>query len=200
MNKNTSTLFLGAILALGVGIFGISNSFSASESSVLESGSLITGHVTLTATDDAGNIIAYRQTDNAVMNRADNCISELIFTLDTGNGCNTNASTYDRIHIGTGSNITTPSEAWTQLTLPLTYNTDAGATVTLVNATGTGGAESTLSATFLNVGAAINEAAIRNGGGGTGVGDVLAYQQFTTITLGATDDLTVEWKVTIDGN
>lgn len=200
MNKNTSTLFLGAILALGVGIFGISNSFSASESSVLESGSLITGHVTLTATDDAGNIIAYRQTDNAVMNRADNCISELIFSLDTGNGCNTNASTYDRIHIGTGSNSTAPSETWTQLTLPLTYNTDAGATVALTNATGTGGASSLLTATFNNVGATINEAAIRNGAGGTGVGDVLAYQQFPNIVLGATDDLTVEWTVTIDGN
>ena len=200
MNKNTRTLFLGAILALGIGTFGISNSFSASEPSALESGSLITGHVTLTATDDAGNIIAYRQTDNAIMNRADNCISELIFTLDTGNGCNTNASTYDRIHIGTGSNSTTPSESWTQATLPLTYNTDAGATVTLTNATGTGGADSLLSATFLNVNAAINEAAIRNGAGGSGVGDVLAYQQFTTITLGATDDLTVEWTVTIDGN
>ena len=199
MNKNTSTLFLGAILALGVGIFGISNSFSASESSALESGSLITGHVTLTATDDAGNIVAYRQTDNAVLNRADNCISELIFTLDTGNGCNTNASTYDRIHIGTGSNATTPSETWTQATLPLTYTADAGATVVLTNATGTGGASSLLTATFLNVNEVIDEAAIRNGAGGSGVGDVLAYQQFPAITLGATDDLTVEWTVTIDG-
>ena len=199
MNKNTRTLFLGAILALGVGIFGISNSFSASESSALESGSLITGHVTLTATDDAGNIVAYRQTDNAVLNRADNCISELIFTLDTGNGCNTNASTYDRIHIGTGSNATTPSETWTQATLPLTYTADAGATVVLTNATGTGGASSLLTATFLNVNEVIDEAAIRNGAGGSGVGDVLAYQQFPAITLGATDDLTVEWTVTIDG-
>lgn len=200
MNKNTSTLFLGAILAIGIGTFGISNSFSASQPAALESGSFMTGHLTVTATDDAGNIIAYRQTDNAVLNRADNCISELIFTLDTGNGCNTNGSTYDRIHIGTGSNSTTPSEAWTELVLPLTYNADAGATVALTNATGTGGASTLLTASFDNVGATINEAAIRNGAGGSGVGDVLAYQQFANIVLGATDDLTIEWTVTIDGN
>lgn len=201
MNKATGTLFLGAILAIGIGTFGISNSFSASQPAALESGSFMTGHLTLTATDDAGNVIAYRQTDNAVLNRADNCISELIFTLDTGKGCNTNASTYDRIHIGTGSNATTPSEAWTQLVLPITYHADVAATtVALTNATGTGGAQTLLTATFNNVNANIDEAAIRNGAGGSGVGDVLAYQQFTEIVLGATDDLTIEWTVTIDGN
>lgn len=200
MNKNMTTILLGTILAIGIGTFGISNSISASQPAALESNSAIIGHITLTATDDAGNIISYRQTDNAVMNRADNCLSELIFTLDTGNGCNTNGSTYDRIHIGTGSNATTPSEAWTELVLPLTYNTDAGATVVLTNATGTGGASTVLTGQFNDVGATINEAAIRNGAGGSGVGDVLAYQQFTGIVLGATDDLTISWTITIDGS
>jgi hypothetical protein len=201
MNKTTSTLLLGSFLALGIGTFGISNSFSASQPAALESNAAITGHITLTATDQSGNVIAYRQTDNAVLNRADNCISEKIFTLTTGNGCSTDASPYTRIHIGTGSNATTPSEAWTQLVLPMTYNSDVAATTSaLTNATDTGGASTLLTASFTNVNANINEAAIRNGAGGSGVGDVLAYQQFTAINLGATDNLTIAWTVTIDGN
>ena len=86
MNKNAGILFLGAVVALGLGVFAISNSFETNDLSTLNSGSFMTGHLTLTATDENGNIKAYQQTDNVVINTADNCISEKIFTLTSGDG------------------------------------------------------------------------------------------------------------------
>lgn len=197
MNKNTGILLLGTAIALGLGAFGISSSFGTNDASTLDSSSFMIGHLTLTAHDEYGNIKQYIQTDNVVINTADNCISEKIFTLTSGNGCTT-TSNYDFIHIGTGSDAST-AEADAD-PLPITYATsDQATSIVLTNATGAGGAATLLTATFDNVNANIDEAAIRNANA-TGAGNALAYQQFTEIILGATDDLTVEWTVTIDGN
>jgi len=197
MNKNTGILLLGTAIALGLGAFGISNSFGTNDTSTLDSSSFMVGHLTLTAHDEYGNIKQYIQTDNVVVNTADNCISEKIFTLSSGNGC-TVAANYDHIHIGTGSDSNT-SEGDVD-PLPITWTAAATASsIALTNATGTGGAATLLTATFNNVNADIDEAAIRNSVT-QGAGNALAYQQFPLIPLGATDDLTVEWTVTIDGN
>lgn len=197
MNKNTGILLLGTAIALGLGAFGISSSFGTNDASTLDSSSFMIGHLTLTAHDEYGNIKQYIQTDNVVLNTADNCISEKMFTLTSGDGC-TLASNYDFIHIGTGSDAST-SEGDVD-PLPITWNAAAAATsIALTNATGTGGAATLLTATFNNVNAGIDEAAIRNSVT-QGAGNPLAYQQFTEIVLGATDDLTVEWTVTLDGN
>lgn len=197
MNKKTGLLFLGAALALGLGAFGFSSSMGTDELSSLESGSFMVGHLTLTAYDENGNIKDYRQTDNVVINTADNCISEKIFTLSSGKGCDVTAN-YDNIHIGSGSDADT-SEGDTD-PLPITFEAaQAASTIALTNATGTDGASTQLTATFTDVGANIDEAAIRNSAT-QGGGNALAYQQFTEIVLGASDDLTVDWTVTIDGN
>ncbi|MCV0373817.1 MAG: hypothetical protein K5793_09740 [Nitrosarchaeum sp.] len=197
MNKNTGILFLGTAIALGLGAFGISNSFGTNDASTLDSSSFMVGHLTLTAHDENGNIKQYIQTDNVVLNTADNCISEKLFTLTSGNGC-TLSDNYNHIHIGTGSDSST-AEADAD-PLPITWTAAATASsIVLTNATGTGGASTVLTATFNNVNANIDEAAIRNSVT-QGAGNALAYQQFTEIVLGSTDDLTVEWTVTIDGN
>lgn len=198
MNKNTGILFLGTAIALGLGAFGISNSFGTNDASTLDSSSFMVGHITLTAHDEYGNIKQYIQTDNVVLNTADNCISEKIFTLTSGTGC-TLADNYDFIHIGTGGDAGDEVETAVD-PLPNTYNDSAQAsTIVLTNATSTGGATTVLTATFTDVGATIDEAAIRNALA-SGAGNPLAYQDFTDIVLGGTDDLTVEWTITIDGN
>ena len=198
MNKTIPALLLGAIIATGIGLYGISGFLSDSQSTALSSSSFMTGHLTLTAYDENGNIKAYRQTDNIVLNTADNCMSEILFTLSTGNGC-TLAANYDFVHIGTGSDAGT-SEADVD-PLPITFTAvDTGVdSVVLTNASGTGGAATLLTASFIDVNANIDEAALRNSAT-QGGGNALAYQQFTEIVLGASDDLTVEWTITIDGN
>lgn len=189
---------MGAVIAMGLGVYGASEFLSDTQSSALSSSSFMTGHLTLTAYDENGNVIAYRQTDNIVLNTADNCMSEILFTLSSGDGC-TLAANYDFIHIGTGSDSSTTEGDVDPL--PITFSTVDTATdsIVLTNATGSGGAATKLTATFLNVNANIDEAALRNSSS-EGGGNALAYQQFTEIVLGASDDLTVEWTITIDGN
>ena len=200
MNRTTTPLLLGVIIAMGIGLYGTSGFLSDSQSTALSSNSYMTGHLTLTAYDENGNVKAYRQTDNVVLNTGDNCIAAAIFTHSSGSTCTT--ADFQFIAIGTGSNATTPAEAWVD-PLPITYTTDLDATgnVVLTEVTsGTGGAATKLTAAFLNVGANIDEAAIRSATGSGSAGNALAYQQFTVINLGGSDDLTVEWTVTIDGN
>jgi len=189
---------LGVIAAAGLSAYSVSGMVAENAStSNLNGAGYLVGHLELTAYDENGNIKAFRQTDNVVLNRGDNCIADLIFAEDSG-GCSAEAA-YDFIHIGTGSNATAPAEFWDP-PLPITCTTTATpSTVAITNATGTTGASTLLTTPFLNVNANINEAAIKTASG-CGNGDLLAYQQFTAIPLGVNDDLTVEWTITIDGN
>lgn len=198
MNRTTSTLLLGAIIAVGFGIYGVSE-ISDTQSPAPSDSSFMTGHLTLTAYDENGNVKAYVQTDNIVLNTGDNCISVAIFDHDSGTTCT--AADFDFIAIGIGANATTPKEAWVD-PLPITWDASiaAASVVATEVTTGTGGAVTLLTATFSNVDANIDEAAIRTAGGSGSAGNALAYQQFTEIVLGTADDLTVEWTITIDGN
>ena len=200
MNRTTSTLLLGAIIAVGFGIYGVSQ-MSDTLSPTPSDSSFMTGHLTLTAYNENGDIIAYRQTDNTVMDVGDNCIVEIIFTTTTGKGCDT-VTDFDKILIGTGaSGGSAETDAQEDGSVPLP-TTQADVTITatgvLTNASAGGGAVIVLTAAFTDVAADIDEAALRNGATPTS-GTPLAYQEFTLISLGGSDDLTVEWTITIDG-
>lgn len=151
------------------------------------------GHITLTATDDEGNIIAYRQTDNTVVNSADECIATDIFGATAFGGCTDAAYTF--VHIGTD---TTDSFTETSTDLVSFTSQTGGAISATTAAAALSGASVTITADFTDVGATIGEAALRNGASNTS-SNVLALQGFSGIALGATDDLTIEWTVTIDG-
>ena len=196
MNRTTSTLLLGAIIAVGFGIYGVSEMSDTLYPAPSDS-SFLTGHLTLTAYNENGDIIAYRQTDNTVLNIGDNCISETIFTPAAGDkGCD-DTSIFTDILIGTGASGGS-AEGDTD-PLPVTQaDVTITASASLTNASGTGGAVTVLTAAFTDVNADIDEAALRNAGTPT-TGAVLAYQEFTLISLGISDDLTVEWTITIDG-
>ena len=183
-----------------IGAFSLAYSFDAlpdisaqSISNEVKSSALMTGHVTLTGHDDQGNVIAYRQTDNVVVNNGDDCIAKLIFTSATGGNC-ASASTFDFVHIGTGSNSATEGVsalvAYAKQTTADTWATTA--------ASATAGAATLITANFFNVGATITEASIQDASATDS--DVLAIQSFSAIPLGTSDDLTIQWTVTIDGN
>ena len=157
----------------------------------LKSSAGMLGHITLTAVNEDGNIIAYRQTDNVVINTGDNCIAEDIFGTDFASCAGT--AVFDKVHIGIGT------AAFTETSTDIASLNDSvtGVFTTTGAATSTGGASVTLQAAFTDVSAAIAEAALKNGSAGS---DVLALQSFTPISLGPTDDLTIDWTVTVDGN
>lgn len=197
MKQATLIALLGIVSAAGLAAFSTGLFADSTTKSTLDSAAYMTGHLKLTAYDENGNVKAYRQTDNIVLNKGDDCMAELIFD-NTGTDQCTQEQLFDVVHIGTGSDGST-SEGDAP-PLPITCTTSINATTSAVTAaSGTGGSQTLLTAAFNNVGANIDEAALKDSVA-CGGGNALAYQQFTEIPLGANDDLTVEWTITIDGN
>ena len=187
-------IVIGAIL---VGSIATVNMAFVSDSDVsansVKSSAGMVGHLTLTATNEDGEVVAYRQTDNVVINSGDDCIGQDLFGGSWG--CGNTTAVYDDVHIGTASTPFTE----TSTDLGSFQETTAGTVGTPTTASGTGGASVTVTADFFDVSASIAEAALRNGPSNTS-SDVLALQQFSSISLGPTDDLTIEWTVTVDGD
>jgi len=203
MKQTTTLVLLGVAVAAGLGAFGTSTLFADStETSTFSNAATMVGHLTITAYDENGNVKAYRQIDNVVLDDGDDCIADLIFDPSTG-AC-TNEATFDKVQIGTGSDSST-AETDASSATPITCTDAVTTTTEVVTAASGGGASSTLlTANFVDPGAATyNEAALKDAttcsGGVTG-GNTLAYQQFTGIALGATDDLTIQWTINIDGS
>ena len=192
--KRTQVAMLTAIIALSAITVIMATNYSEELGTYsLKSQAGIVGHLTLTAYDDNGNVIAYRQTDNIVVNSGDDCISELIFTV-TGGTCSA-LTTFDRVHIGTGDS----SGAVEGTTGLVAYNSETGfASAVMTPASGVAGAATLITANFFNVGATIQEASIQESSATTS--SALAIQSFAAIPLGGADDLTIQWTVTIDGS
>ena len=198
----TSIIAVGAISAAM--LLGFDDNFSITSLNPVKSTAAMLGHVTLIATDQNGNIIGYRQTDNVIVNHGDDCLSDLIFAQSSGVTCTlVAASMFDNISIGFGAQTTTA-----ETTSLANYLTDGG----LVSPTGFDSAVITpaansnapastlITAVFRSVGAQVTEAAIQAGSLTAGLESILAYQTFSTLPLGASDDLTVQWTVTIAGS
>lgn len=188
-------------IVIGTIIIGgaITANFAFTENSLnsentMKSTAGLLGHLTLTAINEDGEVIAYRQTDNVVINRGDNCLIDDTFETSFST-CTNSELGYTFVHIGEGGDGSV-TETDNLLT---TFFTQTGGTVgSYVSASGSNGASVTVTADFLNVSRGINEAALANTS--TQSGDYLALQEFATITLGQNDDLKIEWTVTIDGS
>jgi len=162
----------------------------------LQSTAALLGHISLVAYDENGNIKNYVQTDNVILDEGDDCIIEDLF--GASGGCFAThgvADPFDDIVIGTGTVTFTEGSAYSQVT----YDSVTAATVgSLTAASAGGGASTTVTANFFDVGATITEAALANSSV-TATADFLAIQDFSDIVLGASDDLTVQWTITVDG-
>lgn len=185
-------IVIGAIIVSSVATAGWAfvqnNELSAS---TMKSSAGMLGHITLTAFDENGNTIAYRQTDNVIINKGDDCLLEN--TLGVATNCQNPTTAFNVVHIGTGTTAHTEGSP----SLTTWYRTTGGTAANTISAAGTSGASAIVTASFLDVSASIGEAALYNSA--LSAGDILALQQFTAIPLGPTDDLTIQWTVTIDG-
>jgi hypothetical protein len=214
---------LGVSLAVVAGLFSatifgvgpIKNTIQTAP----DASALFTGHVTLTATDPSGNIKAYRQTDNLVVNQGENCALKLLFQESPGAAGNTvctgiNSKGYKIIAIGNSTNAV----ASDHYILPgrhlaadnSTHKAITGlaakqaTTTTWTNSTtsGTGTTASVVqSATFTNTAATaqtVSESGLFNSTNDDS-NTMFARQTFTTISLNPNDALTVQWTVTLGG-
>jgi len=209
-NENEyNTLVLGVSLAVVAGLFGsstfdITGMKSDAQTSAAANG-VITGHVTTTVTDSEGNIKAYRQSDNLIVNNGENCVSKMLFKGGgaTGTGVCTGANTagFNFVAIGNGTNAAADANIRLQtIQIEPGLSTPLQGTTTLTNASGTTPASALISATFTNNGGptTVRESGLFNGTN-MGTSGMFARQVFTAINMNNGDSLTVQWTVNIGG-
>lgn len=218
MKLSTTTLVLGVALAVVAGlfsstIFGITGIKSDAQTSTTATG-LITGHVVTTLTDSDGNIKAYRQSDNLIVNNGENCVSKMLFGAaggsTVGNQVCTGASTsgFRYIAIGNGTQVVGSNNS----TLGVEYSTASGvpslaakfSTITWTNSTGSGSgttAQAVMAASFTNGNTnaqTVRESGLFNATAANPRG-MFARQTFSDITMNSGDSLTVQWTINIGG-
>jgi len=206
--KKLLVAIIGAIIAVGALsaslTMGYPDNLSTMSVNPLQSSARMLGHVTLTATDENGNIKAYRQTDNVITNQLDDCLQKLAFGSVTGAGCTVGASAamFDFMAIGAAASPVTSEDRNAMGLYITTPNSSTGFdSATLTQATGTSGSALLITSTFRpGIVTTVTEAAIQDTGVTTGGATEAAIQAFTGISLGASDTLTIQWTINIDGS
>ena len=211
MKRITTYALFGAIFAITVGTLGVSHisattfGLAGSVPTTNEDGMKLTGHITLVATDPTGNIKAYRQTDNFVVDNGADCVVKLLFggsgtrgtASGTGTTCTGNLTTpFNVIAIGTGSSsavtdrhlgteILSGTDAGLARTAgAITYtNSSAGTAVTTISNQFSAGTTQTIAESGL-----FNSTTVSTGG-------MFAHKSFTGIALVSGDKLTVTWTI-----
>ena len=225
--KTTSTIIaLVAALAVTAGGLGLSLTGVFDDDGVIAASNtatgLMMGHLTVEAHNEGGDLIAYRQTDNEVVDDGEQCILKMLFaTTDstagrggyTGGGACTGALTgaWDVIAIGTdndnGSYATGQSAATVDALVLLGNETSTSVglergtatTKTWTNGTGATTTKMVLSKTFTSDSPrahAIGESGLFNSTTVDANG-MLARQTFTDVSLSDGDSITITWTFTV---
>ena len=206
-----STIFLITALAVTTGVLGLTltGTFDETQTSHINAASaFMSGHLVVEAFDESGNTIAYRQTDNEVVDDGEQCILKMLFAAGAdrgraGLGACQGALTeaWNTIAIGTG----TTAAADTQVLLVNETSTTSGlergeaSTVTWTNGTGSTTSKVVLSKTFTAVSGnthTIAESGLFNSTTGDANG-MLARQAFTGVALSNGDSITITWTFTV---
>jgi hypothetical protein len=211
-----STIFLVTALAVTTGALGLTltGTFDENQNSHINAASaFMSGHLVVEAFDEGGNMIAYRQTDNEVVDDGEQCILKMLFATTEGAGTGRGGYTgvgactgdltgaWTNIAIGTG----TTAAADTQVLLVNETSTTGGlergqaTTATWTNGTGTDATKIVLSRTFTSDSPrahTISESGLFNSTVGDANG-MLARQAFTGVALSTGDSITITWTFTV---
>ena len=218
--KSISTITaLVAALAVTSGGLGLSLTGVFEENNVTTTSNtangLMMGHLVVEAHNEAGELVAYRQSDNEVVDDGEQCILKMLFGTtgsgqagrgeytSTGQGACTGSLTgaWDNIAIGTD----TTSAADTQVVLGNETSTSNGlergtaTTKTWTNGTGSTTTKIVLSKTFTNDSPrahTIAESGLFNSTTNDANG-MLARQTFTGVALSNGDSITITWTFTV---
>ncbi len=219
MKRQTTLAMFGILFAaamtLGmVSVSGFSQSlFVASTDMKAVNHMGMMGHITLTATDQDGNILSYIQTDNLIVNVGENCVAESIFNVTTSNAFNCKGAGtqtggngvadggFTFIAIGTNNTAVAATDLAlgnsTSEVSRIKANSTSVDDSTGTQAGGNSKAVITLTGTFVSSGSpTIVESGIFDKAMAADE-NMLARQTFTGIPLTVGDKLTVEWEITI---
>lgn len=214
MKINSTTAILGVALAVVAGLFSASVSGilgTNSSDNTSTAGMPFTGHVETIVRDVDGNIKEYRQSDNVITNKGENCALRLLFQLNptalgTGVCVGALSRPWDVIAVGSGG-ATAANNTQGALSTELAASgfTRAEATTkTWSNNTGVSGtaaASITMEKTFTNTGGsqAVSESGLFNSTTDDANDAMFARQTFTAITVNTNDSLTVRWTINVGG-
>ena len=191
-----------ALVAIVAGTGGIFSGFSVSSDDAgaySEEGNVM-GHITLTVTDESGNIKDYIQTDNLVVDAGMDTMADLVFP-DINTNSNSTDGKFEWIGIGTGTTAAAAANT-AEETLISGCNRVTDSDLTSPAATSaTGETVVTVDASFSgsSCAGAVTEAVLANSGTGAaaGAGEILARQVFSPVNVGSSDTLTVSWEITL---
>ncbi len=213
------TIIVGLVAALAVtsGGLGLSLTGVFDEKSVITTSNtangLMMGHLTVEAHNENGELVAYRQSDNEVVDDGEQCILKMLFGTTgssqagrgeyTTTGACTGALTgaWDTIAIGTD----TTAAADTQIFLGNETSTSNGlergvaTTKTWTNGTGATTTKIVLSKTFTNDSPRAHTIAESGLFNSTTIdtNGMLARQTFTGVALSNGDSITITWTFTV---
>jgi len=122
MNRQKTTIAMFAIIAAvamtTISLTGVSATpMAISAIPQTTSGMGILGHVEYTVMDNSGNIVAYNQADNTVVDDGKDCVARMLFGVPAGSSnCGSTLSEYTYIAIGNGTGtISTPDNGFVAL-------------------------------------------------------------------------------------
>lgn len=202
-----ATIGLLSAIVLSVGVLGVYGFTSMSSTLKAQSDSQtigavpMLGHVVMTVTDPHGNIVAYHQGDNVVVNQAEDCLSQKVFGIPS-KVCPGGGAVYNVIGLGNGSATNTAGKSNATLaaeeTTPQGLGRKTATTQTVTDATSLLPVSDVLQAQFTNGGSSntVTESGLFNSTS-QGSQGLFARQTFTGIALANGDSLTVKWTVTM---
>ena len=204
---------------LGLSLTGVFEDNNVTTTSNTVNG-LMMGHLVVEAHNEAGELVAYRQSDNEVVDDGEQCILKMLFattgTSQAGRGeyTSTTACTgaltnaWDVIAIGTGSTGADDTQVLLVNETGSGTNNAAGmpglergtaTTKTWTNGTGATTTKIVLSKTFTNE--STNSATIAESGlfnsTSNDTNGMLARQTFTGVALSNGDSITITWTFTV---
>jgi len=189
--QNTYAILVVAIAAVSSGLtfqaIGIEDA-----PAVTADQSGIYGHITATLYDEEGNVKAYRQTDNRIVDRGLDVLADLVF----GTSLTTSPSVIDIMAVGVSG--TASAVGQTDLLDRTGLSGCANATVAfLEGATGPSLVNVTDTVSFLGTAgcnAGIQEAGLFDANNG----NMFARQSFGVINVGGSDQLDITWSIEIN--
>jgi len=191
-------ILFGVLIAATAGMVfaGLSTStlFVAAPSSTLGGKGLITGHVESLVRDDQGTVKVYRQSDNLIVNKGEDCAVRTLFDTNNGGGGSCTGTIGEFSYIGIGTGATAASATQTALVTPVKRVQDTTCTFTASNAAVTN-AKCLLSSTFTTGSTiTVNESGIFDAATS---GNMFARQLTGAIPLTSADTLTVNWTISL---
>ena len=217
MKSQTTFIALVAALAvtsggLGLSLTGVFEQNDITVSSNTANG-LMMGHLTIEAHDESGELIAYRQSDNEVVDDGEQCILRFLFTgggpdilgnAEPGVGACTGTlnGAWDTIAIGTGTTAAADSQVLLVNETSTSNGLQRGVATDKTWTNGTAavaGTKIVMSKTFTNESPrehTIAESGLFNSTT-IDTNGMLARQTFTGVALSNGDSITITWTFTV---